>query len=327
MCTAISLSSNGHYFGRNLDLEYGYHEVVTITPRAYPFHFRKVHSLKQHYAMIGMATVMDGYPLYYEATNEHGLSMAGLNFPKSAVYHLERKGMDNICPFEFIPWILGQCANVDEAENLLANLNLVNIPFSSELLLSPLHWMISDRNRSIVAESMADGLHIHGNPVGVMTNEPPFDYHLYNLSNYLNVTAEPAQNRTVMELHAFSNGMGSIGLPGDFSSASRFVKAAFVMSNSISFGGEEENVSQFFHILTSVAMPRGSVHMGQGKYEITRYSCCCNTNKGIYYYTTYDNSQINAIDMGYEDLDGFEIICYPLKERPQITIQNGPKGQ
>lgn len=327
MCTAISLLTRDHYFGRNLDLEYGYQETVTVTPRAYPFRFRKAGTLERHYAMIGMATVVDGYPLYYEATNEKGLSMAGLNFPRSAVYLPEHEGVDNITPFESIPWILGQCASVEEAEHLLSRMILVDIPFSQDLPLSPLHWMISDRHRSIVVEPMAEGLRIYEDPVGVMTNEPPFDYHLYNLNHYLNLSADPAIDRSGMDLTPHSNGMGGIGLPGDFSSSSRFVKAAFVKSNSICGEGEEESVSQFFHILSSVAMPRGAVRMGRDKQEITRYSCCCNTDRGIYYYTTYDNCRISAVDMGLEDLCGTEPVCYPLMERPQIYIQNGPKGR
>lgn len=327
MCTAISLLTRDHYFGRNLDLEYSYHETVTVTPRAYPFRFRKAGTLERHYALIGMATVVDGYPLYYEATNEQGLSMAGLNFPKSAVYHPEQDGMDNISPFEFIPWILGQCASVPEAKQRLSRLDLVDIPFSAALPLSPLHWMISDRNGSIVVESMAEGLRIYDDPLGIMTNEPPFDYHLYHVRNYLNLSPAQAIDRSGMELQPYSNGMGAIGLPGDFSSASRFVRAAFVKCNSVCGDGEEESVSQFFHILSSVAMPRGSVRMGDDKYEITRYSCCCNTDRGIYYYTTYGNPQICAVDMKREDLDGTQPICYPLMERPQIYIQNGPKGR
>lgn len=325
MCTAISVNGSRHLFGRNLDLEYGYHESVTVTPRAYPFQFRNVQPLDHHYAMIGMATVVDGYPLYYEATNEHGLSMAGLNFPKSAVYLPRRQGMDNVAPFEFIPWILGQCKNVTQAQSLLTRLNILNEPFSADFPLSPLHWMISDKSRSLVVEPMADGIRVYDNPVEVMTNEPPFDYHLYNLSNYLNLTAEAAVDRSGMKVRPFSNGMGSIGLPGDFSSASRFVRAAFVKSNSVLTGDEAEDISEFFHILSSVAMPTGSVDMGQGKYEITRYSCCC-TDKGVYYYSTYHNSCIHAVDMGLEELDGDQPVSYPLQDRPQFIIQN-PKGQ
>lgn len=324
MCTAITYRTKDHYFGRNLDLEYGYQETVTVTPRNYPFRFRKVSHLDSHYAMIGMATVIDGYPLYYEATNEKGLSMAGLNFPGIARYLPEKAGIDNVAPFEFIPWILGQCSNVEEAEQKLGTLQLTDIPFSEQFPPSPLHWIISDRDRSIVAEPMEDGLKIWDDPVGVLTNNPPFDFHLYHLSNFMNVSIDPASNRFSerFDVKPYSNGMGGIGLPGDFSSASRFVRAAFVKLNSISGEIEAESVSQFFHILSSVAMPRGCVRMRPDEYEITRYSCCCNTDRGIYYYTTYDNSQITGIDMHREDLDGSAPVTFPLIDKLQIRMQN-----
>lgn len=324
MCTAVSCNAQDHYFGRNLDLEYGYDERITVTPRNFPFHFRKRPTIGNHYAMIGMAAILQSYPLYYEATNEMGLSMAGLNFPGIATYLPEQENMDNITPFEFIPWILGQCKDLQEAKAKLQNLNLVNIPFSERIPLSPLHWIIADRDSAITVEPMPDGIHIYENPVGVLTNNPPFDFHLYNLQTYINVTTDPAQNRfsEAYSLSPYSNGMGGIGLPGDFSSASRFVKASFVKLNSVFPKTEEGCVSQFFHILSSVAMPKGSVRLRPEEYEITRYSCCCNTDKGIYYYTTYDNSTICAVDMLREDLNGDTLVSYEMIQSPQILVQN-----
>ena len=324
MCTAVTYRTTDHYFGRNLDLEYGYQETVTVTPRNYPFRMRRVSDLTTHYAMIGMATVVDGYPLYYEATNEKGLSMAGLNFPKLAHYYPEQAGKDNVTPFEFIPWILGRCADLQQAKTALERLNLVNISFSTEFPLSPLHWIIADREQAITVESTAEGLKVYANPIGVLTNNPPFYFHLYNLRNYMNVSGAPAENRfsANCELTQYSNGMGGIGLPGDLSSASRFVRAAFVKLNAASGDSEGESVGQFFHILDSVAMPRGCVRMEAGKYEITRYSCCCNTDKGIYYYTTYGNRQIRAVDMHRIDLDGSEPVSYELSDDQQFLFQN-----
>lgn len=324
MCTAVSYRTRNHYFGRNLDLEYSYQEAVTITPRNYPFRFHNASVLDNHYAMIGMATVTDGYPLYYEATNENGLSMAGLNFPEMAVYLPEKPDMDNITPYEFIPWILGQCSTVPEARGLLQRLNLLDIPFSDALPLSPLHWIISDREQSITVEPLAEGLRVFDNPIGVLTNNPPFEFHLYNLRNYLNVSIDPAVNRFSehFDICPYSNGMGGIGLPGDYSSSSRFVKAAFVKLNSISGEDEEESVGQFFRILSSVAMPRGCVRLNKEKYEITVYSCCCNTDKGIYYYTTYNHSRIIGVDMHREDLNGSSPVSYPLLKNQFIEIQN-----
>ncbi len=321
MCTAITFKTKDHYFGRNMDLEYTYQEAVTVTPRRFPFHFRRTKSLTEHYGLLGMATIAEGYPLYYDATNEAGLSMAGLNFPGNAVYYSLRSGADNIAPFELIPWILGQCATVREATVLLSRLNLANIPFSQEYPLSPLHWILADRTCAITIEPMSDGLNIHENPVGVLTNNPPFDYHICNLKNYLNLTREAPINRfaSELELTPFSRGMGAIGLPGDLSSPSRFVRAAFTKFNSVCKHTESASISQFFHILGSVAQQNGCVRVGDG-FERTVYSSCCNVDKGIYYYTTYENSQITGVNMHKEELDGDQLISYPLITQQQIRM-------
>ena len=323
MCTAITFKTKDHYFGRNLDLEYSYSEAVTITPRRFPLPFRCVNAMDRHYAMIGIATVEDGYPLYYDATNEKGLSMAGLNFPGNAVYKRKITGVDNITPFEFIPWVLGQCTNLTEAETLLSRTNLVNISFSDSLPLSPLHWIIADSERSIVVESMANGLRIYDDPIGVLTNNPPFDYHMQNLKNYLHLTRDEPTNRFApgIDLTPYSRGMGAIGLPGDLSSSSRFIKAAFTKLNSVSGDSEAESISQFFHILGSVAQQNGCVRVGES-FEKTVYSSCCNTDQCIYYYTTYDNSQITGVKLYGEDLDGSTLSSYPIIFEQQIRIVN-----
>ena len=327
MCTAITCKTKDHYFGRNLDLEYSYRETVTVTPRNFPFSFRKTGNMDHHFAMIGMAHIAQGYPLYYDSTNELGLSAAGLNFPENADYKPYCRGKDNVTPFELIPWILGQCADVSQAEKLLANCNLLRENFSSELPLSPLHWIFADRKRSITVEAVASGLKIYENPVGVLTNNPPFDHQLFQLNNFLHLTAGDPKNTFAGESDAFplkrySRGMGAIGLPGDASSMSRFVRAAFVKLNSVSGDSEAESVSQFFHILRSVEMPRGCVRLGPEVYEITQYTSCCNTDRGIYYYTTYDQSQVHAVDLHREDLQGSKLICYPLANKMAIVYQN-----
>ncbi len=324
MCTAITYYTKDHYFGRNLDLEFSYKETVTITPRNYPFKFRKVKEIDNHYAIIGMAFVAGNYPLYYDAINEKGLGMAGLNFPTNADYKEEKEDKDNIAPFEFIPWILSQCANLDEAKELLSKINIANINFSDELPASPLHWIIADKNSSITVESVKDGLKIYDNPVGVLTNNPTFDIHLFNLNNYMGLSIEQPENNfsKKLNLDTYSRGMGGLGLPGDLSSASRFVKATFTKMNSLSGISESESISQFFHILGSVEQQRGLVHMGEDKYEITIYSSCCNMDKGIYYYTTYENGQITGVDMHKENLDGTELVNYDLVKGQQILMQN-----
>lgn len=329
MCTAISICTDSHYFGRNLDLEYGYNETVTITPRNYPFQFAHSSNILSHFAMIGMATVIDGYPLYYEATNEHGLSIAGLNFPKLAHYSTPISGKINVAVFEFIPWLLCQCKNVNDVKSLLSNLNLVGTPFNADFPTTPLHWMIADKDCCLVLESTSDGLHIYENLIGVMTNAPEFPYHITHLSDFQNLSPLPPENRfsPANDMSPYSGAMGAIGLPGDWSSASRFVRAAFVKCNTPLLPTHPENISQFFHILQSVAMPIGSIQLRPGLHDQTRYSCCCDTNAGKYYYTTYANSRITCVDMHAEDLNGNQTICYTLINSPDILIQTQKQGR
>lgn len=324
MCIAAAYRTKDHYFGRNLDLSYSYHETVTVVPRNFPFHFRCMGEWKRHYAMIGMAYVVDDYPLFYDATNEKGLSIAGLNFPGNADYKEPAEGKDNVAPFELIPWILGQCAVAEDVKKLLDRMNLVNLDFREDLPLAPLHWLVSDREKSITVEAVAEGLKVYDNPVELLTNNPPFPYQMFHLNNYMGLSADAPENHFSdrLDLKSYSLGMGAMGLPGDLSSMSRFVKAAFVKLNSVSGDSEEESVSQFFHILGSLEVPRGSVRVGENEYEITVYTSCCNTDKGIYYYTTYENRQISGVDMFKENLEACGLIAFPLIRGQQIRMQN-----
>lgn len=325
MCTAVTYRTKDRYFGRNLDLEVSLGETVTVTPRGFPLSFWNGVALKRHYAMIGVACVREGYPLYYDAVNEKGLCMAGLNFPESAVYQAVSPAADNIAPYELIPWILSQCEGVEEAVGLLERMQVVWADFSPELPATPLHWIITDGERAIAAEPMADGLRVYEDSVGVLTNEPPFPVQMAMLRNYANLTAKEPVSRFAdgTELKPYSRGMGAMGLPGDLSSASRFVRAAFTKCNAVSGETEEESVGQVFHILDAVAQSRGCCRLEEGKYEITVYSACCNADRGIYYYTTYENRQITAVDLHRENLDGETLLSYPMHTKQQFRLQNG----
>lgn len=322
MCTAIKYKNN--YFGRNLDYEFSYGEKITITPRLYPIKFRYIEELKSHYAIIGMAHIANDYPLYYEAANEMGLAMAGLNFVGNASFYEYDDNKNNVCGFELILYILSLAKNVNEAISLLNGLNLVETPFSNNYPNASLHYLISDKDMSITLEFERDGMHIYNNHINVLTNNPPFLYQVANLNNYLNLTPnEPTNNfSSSIDLKTYSRGMGAIGLPGDLSSESRFVRAAFFNANSKSYDDEPSNVNQFFHILDSVSQIRGGCHLGEEKYEITIYSSCINLNEGIYYYKTYNDFSINKVSLFNEDLDTFKLISYEMLNKMKINEQN-----
>ncbi len=322
MCTAVSFLNQDFYFGRTLDLERTLGEEIVIVPRNFSLPFRRQLDLDHHYAVIGMAHVRNGYPLYYDGANEAGLCMAGLNFPGFARYQKSKADKDNVATFEFLPWVLGQCATVAEVRDLLKGLRLTGDPFSPDLPTTELHWIIADRTECIVVEPMESGIQIHENPVGVLTNSPPFEAQLISLQNHMHLSPDPAHNHfsRKLDLKPYSRGMGAIGLPGDLSSQSRFVRAAFTKLNTIC--EPEESVSQFFHIMEVVSQTKGCCRLPDGSCEITQYTSCCNASKGIYYYTTYGNRRISAVDMHQENMDGENLLEFPLVTGEDIRYLN-----
>lgn len=322
MCTAITYKTKDHYFGRTLDLEISYGERVLILPRRFRLNFRMSDPIVKHYAMIGMGIEENGYPLFFDATNEKGLSMAGLNFPGNACYYKKEVDCHNVAPFELISWILSQCENIRQATDLLKQTNVVDLSFSDQLPSSPLHWLVADKTGSISVETLKGGMSIMENPVGVLTNNPPFETQCHLLNRYLGLSAgEPsvcfAPN---FLLEKYSRGMGAIGLPGDLSSDSRFVRAAFSKLNSVCGDDEMSSVSQFFHILGTVAQIRGCTVLENGEYEITRYTSCCNTDRGLYYFTTYDHAGICCVDLHQMDLESKELVQVGLPKKQEIRV-------
>lgn len=324
MCTAITFKGNDFYFGRNLDWENDCGGKIVVCPRKYPFVFRNGKQMKEHYAIIGVAALAAGYPLYFDAVNECGVGIAGLNFPHYAKYQPYDKRKENIAPFELIPWLLGQCSNTAQLRTALEALEIWDIPFSDSIPTSPLHWLIADRDGCMTLEATKSGLHIYENPFGVLTNSPPFPYHSAYINHFLTLTGKTPVNTFApqLDLEPFSFGMGAIGLPGDLSSPSRFVRANFTKWNSPPTSGDTEALIQCFHILSSVEQQKGVTQFPSGGYEYTVYSSCCNASKGIYYYTTYGSYCIHGVDMHKCDLDGTKLVEYPLSHNSRIMIQN-----
>ncbi len=316
MCTAISVSLNDCFFGRTLDYERSYGEGVAITPRHFPFKWRHSEMLSEHYAMIGMATIREGYPLYYDAMNEKGLCAAGLMFAGNAVYLPPAHNHENVASFEIIPWLLSRCATVAQAKVLLETVRIVDTPFSEELPPAPLHWLVSDKESSVVVEQTADALKVYDNPVGVLTNNPTFDYHLLHLTEFLQIRDTPPDNNLYRSatLHPYSRGMGGIGLPGDYSSASRFVRAAFVKDHIAPCKTKADNIMQFFHLLRAVEMPLGCVTLENGSKAYSLYTSCCDVSSGIYHYTGYFTQNRVSVDMFRENLTGDKPLWYPFLE-------------
>ena len=324
MCTAVTYRGKGFYFGRTLDYEFLYPTQVVFTPRNFPLEFRHCEKQESHYAMLGMAYVMNGYPLYYDGVNEKGLCMAGLNFVGNAVYKQAVNDRENVASFEFIPYILGMCESVEQAKRVLKNVNITDTPFSIGLPVSQLHWIIADKTQAITVEAVAEGLKVYQNPIGVLANNPQFSEQLFNLNKFAYLTPKPMENRLSKNLPFFrySRGMGALGLPGDYTSQSRFVRASFVKLNSPCFESEQESINQVFHILGSVFVPDGACETEKGEYTKTLYASCIDADRGVYCYKPYESQRVFSVDMRKEKLDLTEIKSYPFLKEEKITVLN-----
>lgn len=304
MCTAINVKLNDTYFGRNLDLDYIFDANIIVVPRNYEIKFKREFPLLSHYAMLGVGTIVDNYPLYADVINEKGLSIAALNFPFNAKYYEYDANKLNLATYELILYLMGTCASISDVKRKLKFINVLNEEFSKEIKLTPLHFLISDKDSSIVLETTIDGMKVYDNPHNILTNNPPFNYQLEYLSSFLNLSNEsldPDKVSIASQLF-YSYGGGAYGLPGDFSSASRIIKANFVKNYLVPSFDELENVRSFFSVLDSVYMPYGSIKTVHG-YEHTMYTTCYNLNRGILYYKTYENPNINEVSFASYDLD------------------------
>lgn len=323
MCTAITFQNGDFYLGRTLDLDRSFGEAVVLTPRQYPLPSPFLGTLPVQYALIGMAHVARAYPLYAEAVNEKGLCMAGLYFPGNACYvpPAQAKGLP-VAPYELIPYVLGRCGTREEARALLAGIDLVDQPFSPQLPLAPLHWLVSDASGSLTVERTAVGLQIYDNPLGVLTNNPPFPFYQEYVRQFLALSPqEPSQPFPRFPLTPSGLGTGAVGLPGDFSPSARFLRALFCRDSSQCPRGEAASVSQVFHLLEAVSMPQGAVRNGQGRPERTLYSCCLNATRGLYYYRTYENSQITQISLTQAGQTQAGLARFPLRRTQHIWTE------
>lgn len=329
MCTALSIKSNENkwFFGRNMDLAYTFNQSGIIIPRNYQYQDKVTGNMViNKRAIIGMGTVIDNHPAIADAMNEAGLACAGLNFAGYA-YFEEKRVPDkiNLAPYDFIQWVLSNYETVDEVKEAIKNIEFVNVPINDKTPVAMLHWMIADKTgKSIVVEKTKEKITVHDNPVGVMTNNPTFDWHLTNLNEYMHLT--PNQPKATMwsnqELRPLGIGAGTLGIPGDFASVSRFVRIAYIRSQMPTIENDMQALTQFFHMLDYVKMVKGGVITEEGLEDSTLYSSCMDLEKGIYYYKTHDNSRINAIDMHKEQLEGKELKLFPYVSTQDINYQN-----
>lgn len=316
MCTAIRIPG---FAGRNLDIERGYGERIIITPRNYGLSFKRAETIRSHYAFFGIGVIDSSYPLYFDAANEKGLYAAGLNYLENAKYKDEKESFLNLAPYELIPYLLATCASVGEVKSELARINVCNIPLRAGLPVAQLHFFIADKERSIAVEPDENRINVYDNPTDVLTNNPPFPMQLFNLNDYSHLSPSTVKTSfcNKLKLQEYSGGLGAIGLPGDLSSKSRFVRAAFHRLNTTG----EDSIAKIMRLLASVEMPEGSLKNIRG-FERTEYVSAVDLSSLSYVYRSYDSLLPYCVRLTAENLDLASLISYPVIKNTEPLCQN-----
>ncbi len=315
MCTAVHLICECGLSGRTLDVMHSYEEQIVIAPRKMPLSFSNGQICTDHFAMIGMAYLTEKGPLYFDAMNEHGLCMAGLRFPES-VYAIPQKTEQEIAPYELISCVLSCCQTVEQAIALLKKNRIVQLAFSSTLPVAPLHWLIADCDRSVTVECIEGQTVIYDNPVGVMTNAPSFPTMTALIPHYRHLSPD---TQGISPHASYSYGVGAVGLPGDLTSISRFVRACFF--KQYTRWDDPHPIEQFFHLMDTVKQMKGANRTEDGE-EYTRYTSCCDQHSLVYYYTTYHRRTPTAISLLRVEQNATTPICYPLRDAEYVCAEN-----
>ncbi len=314
MCTGIRFNDkNGNfYFGRNLDWTMDYGEKVIITPRNFEYTsaFLGKMSMKAG-AVIGMAIIEEEKPLYFDCVNESGLAVAGLNFPGYAAFEPSQiENKTNVAAYEFPFYLVANFKTVDEAVLSLKNVAIIDQPINEKFPTSPLHYLLADKTRSVVIEYTKNGMEIYDNPVDILTNQPGYNWHSENLRNYMNLFPNFPRQASWGQatLKPFGTGALMQGLPGGYSPADRFVRAAYFNTHYPVKDTEPENFTRLFSTLGSVKMIEGGGYATDGKFEITIYTSGYSSASKTYAFTTYDNPTPKTYQLDSYDLNASGLI-------------------
>ncbi|KXY29137.1 choloylglycine hydrolase [Bacillus cereus] len=328
MCTSLTLQtkSGQHLFARTMDFALDFNQEVIIVPRRYQWNNITGETIKAKQAVVGMGINHQGRIILADGVNESGMTCATLYFPGFATYSNSiDDNKTNLAPFDFVAWSLTQFNSVEELKKSVDSISFLDVPLSVLGVTPPLHWILADKwGKCIVLEPTIEGLKMYDNPLGIMTNSPEFNWHLQNLRQYIGLKSQPyaPMKWGNLPLSAFGQGSGSMGLPGDFTPPSRFVRAAYSKQNIQGVDNEEEGISAVFHILSNCELPKGGVITEEGTIDNTIYTSAMCMESGIYYYHTYDCRQIIAIHLFNENLDTDEIKTYPFQRKQKIYYQN-----
>ena len=305
MCTALTLQTaqGNTFFGRTMDFSYVLEPEIYVIPKGYSWNnLLNTHTIRNHYSVMGIG--QDIHPVTLaDGVNEMGFAAAALYFPSYAAYDAvvpQDTSHISIAALELVNFLLGQCSCVAQAASLLRVIRIVGVTDPVTDSVAPLHWIIADQSgKAMTIEKTADGLGIMENNVGVLSNSPDFKWHMTNLRNYMNVL--PWQNSEAdwgtISLTPFGQGAGTMGLPGDYTPPSRFVRTAWLKSHTPLPSETDAAINTCFHLLDSVTIPKGTVITQRGDPDFTQYTAFMDLSDQRYFFKTYDNCAIATVEL------------------------------
>ena len=284
---------------------------------------------KTKYGIVG--TNAFGEPVTVDGLNEKGLHVGLFYFPGFAKYQKVGPGDSGkaLAPWELGPFLLGTCSNVNEAVAAAKNVLVGDVVEKNMGFVPPVHYIVTDASgKSVVLEHVDGELKIHADPLGVLVNSPTFDWHMTNLSNYVNMSVSnvPKIDVSGTEIKGLGQGSGMLGIPGDFTPPSRFVRAVAFSKSALPVDTAKDGVLQAFHILNQFDIPKGAargIEHGREVADYTLWTSASDLKNLRYYYRTYENSRIRMVDLNAVDLDAKEIRTISMRGEEQIEDVSG----
>ena len=279
---------------------------------------------KTKYGFVGLSVEQKEFMV--EGINEKGLSAGLFYFPNYGKYQSYDASQKDKClaDFQLVSYVLAECSTVDEVKEALKKVRVINIDPRS----STVHWRFTEPSgRQIVLEIVNEVMHFYENPLGVLTNSPGLEWHLMNLNNYINLQPGNAPDHPFgpLEMKNFGHGSGLLGLPGDFTPPSRFVRAAFFQLTAAQQPDAQRSVIQAFHLLNNFDIPAGT-EMPWGKVSVdmpsaTQFTVASDTHNRMIFYRSMYNSNIRCIDLKSINFDKVKYQSKPLDEENKQPIE------
>ena len=331
-CTGTFLKtvSNGYVYARTLEFGTNLESNILFVPRNYQFiapspqpHTAGL-TWRAKYAVVGANAF--GLHGYVDGVNEKGLAGGLFYFPDFAQYQevTLNQYSQSLPMWLLLTWILTTCETVDQVKRLLPSLYVTNVPIPGTKQTQPGHLIVHDSNgKSMVVEYVQGSLFMYDNPLGVITNSPTFDWHLTNVRNYINLSPINAAPKELsgVTFAQLGQGSGMHGLPGDYTPPSRFIRINAYTQSTLPLPTELDAVYHAFHMLNNFDIPKGSVRDEKGHTEYTQWTSACDMKNKIYYFKTYENFQLQKIDLAKMDFNTQAPKSFPMnKENLFIDI-------